>query len=68
MAESLWLPTDCTTNYSMFVSLQTSGRSAVFYAAEEGDLELVKLLIQRGANLSLKDKVWTEAQPHSQTV
>ena len=29
----------------------------MFYAAEEGDLEMVKLLIQGGANLSLKDKV-----------
>ena len=50
------------------MSFQTSGRSAAFYGAEEGDLEVVKLLIQGGANLSLKDKVWTEAQPHSQTV
>ena len=41
----------------VYMSLQTSGRSAVFYAAEEGDLEVVKLLIQGGANLSLKDKV-----------
>ena len=39
------------------MSLQTSGRSAVFYGAEEGDLEVVKLLIQGGANFSLKDKV-----------
>ena len=39
------------------MSLQTSGRSAVFYGAEEGDLEVVKLLIQGGANLSLQDKV-----------
>ena len=50
-----------------YTSLQTSGRSAVFYGAEEGDLEVVKLLIQSGANLSLQDKVLTEAQPHSQT-
>ena len=50
------------------MSLQTSGRSAVFYGAEEGDLEVVKLLIRSGANLSLKDKVLTEAQSHSQTV
>ena len=39
------------------LSLQTSGRSAVFYGAEKGDLEILKLLIQGGANLSLKDKV-----------
>jgi len=42
------------------VSLQTSGRSAVFYGAEKGDLEMVKLLIQGGANLSIKDKVLTD--------
>ena len=30
----------------------------MFYGAEKGDLEIVKLLIQGGANLSLKDKVW----------
>jgi len=36
---------------------QTSGRSAIFYGAEEGDLEMVKILIHGGATLSLKDKV-----------
>ena len=36
----------------------------MFYAAEQGDLEIMKLLIQ-GANLSLKDKVGTEPQPFS---
>ena len=40
----------------------------MFYGAEEGNLEMVKLLIQGGANLSIKDKVLTEVQPHSQTV
>jgi len=42
---------------TIHVSLQTSGRSAVFYAAENGDLEMVKLLIQYGTNLRLKEKV-----------
>ena len=37
----------------------------MFYAAEESDLELVKLLVQGGANLSLKDMVCTESQPLS---
>jgi len=36
---------------------QTAGRSAIFYGAEDGNLEIVKLLIQGGAKLSLKDKV-----------
>ena len=38
----------------------------MFYAAEEGDLELVKLLVQGGANLSLKDMVCTESQQTSE--
>jgi len=41
------------------VSLQTSGRSAVFHGAERNYLEIVKLLIQGGADLSLTDKVST---------
>jgi len=36
---------------------QTSGRSAIFYGAEKGDLEIVKILMHGGATLSLKDKV-----------
>jgi len=36
---------------------QASGRSAIFYGAERGYLEIVKILIQGGAKLSLKDKV-----------
>jgi len=36
---------------------QTAGRSAIFFGAEDGNLEIVKLLIQGGAKLSLKDKV-----------
>ena len=41
------------------MSLQTSGRGAVFHGAEKNYLEIVKLLIQGGADLSLKDKVST---------
>ena len=60
LKKPLWLPNDCALCimiYMHVVSLQTSGRSAVFYGAEKGDLEIVKLLILGGANLSLKDKV-----------
>ena len=44
----------------------------MFYGAEKGDLEIVKLLIEGGANLSLKDKVFSLCGPimtqsHSQT-
>ena len=35
----------------------------MFYGAENGDLEIVKLLIQGGANLSLKDKVLSLCGP-----
>ena len=47
--------------YHLYVDvfLQTSGRSALFYGAQEDDLEITKLLIQGGANLNLKDKVST---------
>lgn len=40
------------------VSLQTSGRTAVFHGAEKNQLEIVKLLIQSRADLSIKDKVF----------
>ena len=30
----------------------------MFHGAEKGDLELVKFLVQGGANLCLKDKVY----------
>lgn len=41
--------------------------SAVFYGAEEDDLDMVKIPIQRGANLRTqkKGKVLTVAQSHS---
>ena len=35
----------------------------MFYGAENGDLEIVKLLIEGGANLSLKDKVLSLCSP-----
>ena len=39
----------------------------MFYGAEEDDLDMVKIPIQRGANLRTqkKGKVLTEAQSHS---
>jgi len=37
--------------------VQTTGWSALFFAAKEGHLELTKRLIQAGANTMLKDKV-----------
>ena len=41
----------------MYTDAQASGRSAVFHGAEKNYLEIVKLLIQGGADLHLEDKV-----------
>ena len=46
----------------MYTDVQASGRSAVFHGAEKNYLEIVKILIQGGADLSLKDKVSTSIQ------
>ena len=49
---------DCDMIYYMCCAFpKASGRSAIFYGAEKGDLEIVKLLIQSEPNLNLKDKV-----------
>ena len=40
----------------MYTDVQASGRSAVFHGAENY-LEIVKLLIQGGADLHVEDKV-----------
>lgn len=37
--------------------LQETGRSALFMASEQDNLEIVKLLVERGANVDVKDKV-----------
>ena len=39
-----------------FLCIQ-DGRTAVFYAAERGCINIVQLLIDHGADLKLKDKV-----------
>ena len=42
---------------SLFIYTQATGRSALFTASEQGNLEIVKLLVKGGANVDLKDKV-----------
>ena len=38
--------------------LQSTGWTALFFGAKDGDLDLIRLLIQGGANVELKDKVY----------
>lgn len=37
--------------------MQKTGRSAIFFAAEQGCLDIIPMLISKGARLDLKDKV-----------
>ena len=37
--------------------VQTTGWSALFFVAKEGNVEVARLLIGGGANVELKDKV-----------
>ena len=41
----------------IFVSLQTAGWSALHFAAKSGNLRIAKLLLQKGADTVLRDKV-----------
>ena len=41
----------------MFHTMQTSGWSALFFAAKNGHLEITKALLNAGADPMLKDKV-----------
>ena len=40
-----------------FPTLQEAGRTALMFAAEDGNMEAVKLLISAGADVNIKDKV-----------
>ena len=39
------------------VYLQTTGWTALFFASKEGNVKIVRLLIDKGAQVNLKDKV-----------
>ena len=43
--------------YHCSLCVQTAGRSALFFAAEEGKVEIAKILVGGGADVDLKDKV-----------
>ena len=43
--------------YHCWLRVQTTGRSALFFAAEEGKVEIAKILVGGGADVDLKDKV-----------
>ena len=40
-----------------FSTLQEAGRTALMFGAEDGNMEVVKLLITAGADVNIRDKV-----------
>ena len=47
-----------TYNISLLiVCVQTAGRSAIFFAVEDGNVKIAKLLVGGGTDVDLKDKV-----------
>ena len=36
---------------------QSTGRTALFFSAEQGNIEIIKLLLIHGANVDIRDKV-----------
>ena len=43
--------------YHCLLCVQMTGRSAIFFAVENGNVKIAKLLISGGADVDLKDKV-----------
>ena len=43
--------------YHCSLCVQTTGRSAIFFAVEDGNVKIAKLLVSGGADVDLKDKV-----------
>ena len=43
--------------YHCSLCVQTAGRSALFFAAQEGNVKIAKILVGGGADVDLKDKV-----------
>ena len=43
--------------FKHFPTLQEAGRTALMFAAEDGNMEAVKLLISAGADVNIRDKV-----------
>ena len=44
-------------SYSPHLCLQTTGWSALFFAAKQGNVKIARLLVEKSANVELKDKV-----------
>ena len=44
-------------NPKHFPTLQEAGRTALMFAAEDGNMEAVKMLISTGADVNIRDKV-----------
>ena len=42
--------------YHCSLCVQTAGRSALFFTAEEGKVEIAKILVGGGADVDLKDR------------
>ena len=43
--------------YHCSLCVQTAGRNALFFVAEEGNIKTAKLLVSGGADVDLKDKI-----------
>ena len=43
--------------FMMYAYLQTTGWTALFFASKVGNVKIVRLLIAKGAQVNLKDKV-----------
>ena len=48
---------DCSVKVTIFQFYLQFGRTALHYAGEEGDTDVVELLIQEGSDITVKDKV-----------
>ena len=47
----------CTLTTAHCLYIQATGRNALSMASEQGNLEIVKLLVKGGADVDLQDKV-----------
>ena len=43
--------------YHCSLCVQMTGRSAIFFAVEDGNVKITKILVNGGADVDLKDKV-----------
>ena len=55
----------CVDHVLLLIVLQTSGWTAIYFAIENDDLEIIKMLIKGGARLDIKDNVGHLSLPPS---